>query len=113
MLSNYDSKSEWSEVNRGAGLHPVVSHELFQLLAECMRYSRESEGAFDITVGPLMKTWGSTTAGALAASGRDDGGARAGRLPARAAQRELFSYRAGVELDPGGIGKGYAVDRTC
>jgi FAD:protein FMN transferase len=36
----------------------AVSPELFQLLADCMRYSRESEGAFDITVGPLMKVWG-------------------------------------------------------
>jgi hypothetical protein len=35
-----------------------VSAELFGLLAACLDYSRESEGAFDITVGPLMKTWG-------------------------------------------------------
>ena len=59
MLSNYDSNSEWSEVNRSAAQHPVsVSPELFQLLADCMRYSRESEGAFDLTVGPLMRVWG-------------------------------------------------------
>ena len=29
--------------------------ELFQLLAACLKYSRESEGAFDISVGPLME----------------------------------------------------------
>ena len=40
-------------------IEPVkVSPELFQLLAACVEYSRESEGAFDITVGPLMKVWG-------------------------------------------------------
>ena len=59
MLSNYRTASEWSEVNRSAALHPVkVSSELFQLLSECIEYSRESGGAFDITVGPLMKVWG-------------------------------------------------------
>ena len=59
MLSNYRAESEWSSVNRLAAVEPVkVSTELFQLLSACVAYSRESEGAFDITVGPLMKLWG-------------------------------------------------------
>src|SRR5215469_8430907 len=59
MLSNYRRESEWSEVNRNAALRPVrVSQELFQLLSECMRYSHDSAGAFDITVAPLMRIWG-------------------------------------------------------
>jgi thiamine biosynthesis lipoprotein len=116
MLSNYDSKSEWSEVNRGAGLHPVaVSHELFQLLAECMRYSRESEGAFDITVGPLMKTWGFYNGegllphSAAVTAVLERVGYRHVRLDAGTVRFD----RAGVELDPGGIGKGYVVDRMA
>src|SRR6266852_5881265 len=59
MLSNYRPDSEWSELNRHAAERPVmVSAELFQLLAACVEYSRQSEGAFDISVGPLMKVWG-------------------------------------------------------
>ncbi len=59
MLSNYKPDSEWSQVNRLAAQRPVkVSPELFQLLSACVEYSRQSEGAFDITVGPLMKVWG-------------------------------------------------------
>src|SRR6266571_8421512 len=59
MLSNYRPESEWSEVNRHATERPVkVSAELFQLLSACVEYSRQSEGAFDISVGPLMKVWG-------------------------------------------------------
>src|SRR5882672_3637259 len=59
LLSNYKPESEWSEVNRNAAVKPVkVSPELFRLLENCLDYSRESEGAFDITVGPLMKVWG-------------------------------------------------------
>jgi thiamine biosynthesis lipoprotein ApbE len=86
LLSNYKPHSEWSEVNRTAGVRPVkLSAELFQLLSDCMAYSRQSDGAFDITVGPLVKVWGFT------------------KVKARC-------DRPGVELDPGGIGKGYAVD---
>ena len=56
LLSNYQPGSQWSEVNRNAASKPVkVLPELFQLLSACLGYSRESEGAFDITVGPLMK----------------------------------------------------------
>ena len=59
LLSNYKPDSEWSAVNRAAGRRPVtVSAELFALLADCLRYSAESDGAFDITVGPLMRVWG-------------------------------------------------------
>src|SRR6266516_4691707 len=59
MLSNYRPESEWSQVNRYAAERPVkVSAELFELLSACVEYSRESEGAFDISVGPLMKVWG-------------------------------------------------------
>ena len=116
LLSNYKPDSEWSEVNRRAAERPVeVSPELFELLSKCEEYSRVSDGAFDITVGPLMKLWGFYKG--------------TGRLPHRAEVRGVLARvgyrhvvldpatrtvrfdRSGVEIDPGGIGKGYAVDR--
>jgi thiamine biosynthesis lipoprotein len=116
MLSNYRPESEWSKVNREAAGRPVkVSAELFQLLSACVGYSRQSEGAFDISVGPLMKVWGFYKG--------------TGHLPQRpevlkalekvgyrnilldSAAGTVRFARPGVELDPGGIGKGYAVDR--
>ena len=116
LLSNYRATSEWSAVNRRAAEEPVkVSPELFQLLSACVAYSRESEGAFDITVGPLMKVWGF-----YKGSGHLPGGEEvAAALPKigyrhihlDAASGTVRFDRAGVELDPGGIGKGYAVDR--
>jgi thiamine biosynthesis lipoprotein len=116
LLSNYRPESEWSVVNRTAAVRPVkVSAELFHLLAACQDYSRESEGAFDITVGPLMKTWGFyKDSGHLApqaevAAALHKVGYRHVHLDA-AAQTVWFDTR-GVEIDPGGIGKGYAVDR--
>ena len=116
LLSNYRPDSEWSQVNRRASQGPMkISPELFRLLADCFEYSRESEGAFDISVGPLMKVWGFYKG--------------SGHLPHRAevqaaltkvgyrhihldpAAQTVSFDRPGVELDPGGIGKGYAVDR--
>lgn len=115
MLSNYRQDSEWSLVNREAPRRPVqVSEELFDLLDRCLAYSRRTEGAFDITVGPLMKLWGFYRG--------------EGRVPHRAeiraalrrigwrnikldARTRTVRFTAPVEIDPGGIGKGYAVDR--
>jgi FAD:protein FMN transferase len=116
LLSNYRPDSQWSEVNRFAAERPVkVSDELFQLLSACVGYSRESEGAFDISVGPLMKVWGfykgtghlphrAEIAAALTKVGY-------GHIHLDLASKTVKFDRAGVELDPGGIGKGYAVDR--
>jgi FAD:protein FMN transferase len=117
MLSNYKPDSEWSEINRDAGTHSVhISKEMYDLLGACLDYSRQSEGAFDITVGKLMKVWGFYKG--------------SGHLPHRAeiwgalnsvGYKYLVLERGSwvrfakkdLEIDPGGIGKGYAVDRIA
>jgi thiamine biosynthesis lipoprotein len=116
MLSNYLPSSEWSEINRSVAHRVVgVSPELFRLLSDCVEYSRQSEGAFDITVGRLMKVWGFYKGtGRLPLPGEVNAalasvGSHHVRLdPARLTVQ--FDH-AEVELDPGGIGKGYAIDR--
>ncbi len=118
LLSNYRPDSEWSRVNRDAARQSVaVSPELFSLLSRCLDYSRQSEGTFDISVGPLMKVWGFYKG--------------SGRLPHRAEVRAALAHvgwqhvqldpqrrtvkflRDSINLDPGGIGKGYTVDRMA
>jgi thiamine biosynthesis lipoprotein len=118
LLSNYQADSEWSRVNREAAHGPVVvSRELFDIFAACLDYSRSSHGAFDVSVGPLMRTWGFFKGeGALPTADAvrralDDVGVEQIRLD-RAASTVRF-LRPGVELDPGGIGKGYAIDRMA
>jgi thiamine biosynthesis lipoprotein len=116
VLSNYKPASEWSLVNRSAAGKPLrISPELFQLLAACYEYSRESDGAFDITVGPLMKVWGFYK-GTGHLPERGEVAAALARVGYRhmhldAAASTVWFDEPGVELDPGGIGKGYAVDR--
>ena len=116
LLSNYKPASEWSQVNQNAAARPFrISGELFQLLSACWQYSRESEGAFDITVGPLMKVWGFYK-GSGHLPHKPEVQAALTKVGYRhmhldAAAQTIWFDRTGVEIDPGGIGKGYAVDR--
>jgi FAD:protein FMN transferase len=118
LLSNYKPDSELSSVNKHAAEAPVqVSGELFSLLQTCMQVSRRSDGAFDITVGPLMKLWGfyrdeGHVPNAQAVSGSlKHVGYRYVRLDPE--QGTVRFLKAGLELDPGGVGKGYAIDRMA
>jgi thiamine biosynthesis lipoprotein len=117
LMSHYKADSPISRLNREAGSHPiVVDAELFDFLAGALQYSRDSDGAFDITVGPLMKAWGFFRGdGRLPpdeelAAARRHVGAWHVRLDARAGT--IGFDEPGVELDLGGIAKGYAVDRA-
>jgi thiamine biosynthesis lipoprotein len=117
LMSHYKKDSELSRVNREAAKAPVkVDPELFDFIAECLRYSRESEGAFDITVGPLMKAWGffrgegRMPSEAELASARNSVGYQHVILNQK--DGTIFFDKAGVEIDLGGIAKGYAVDRA-
>jgi thiamine biosynthesis lipoprotein len=118
LMSHYRADSALSRLNRAAARHPVtVEPELFDFIAEALRYNRESGGAFDVTVGPLMKAWGFFRGEGRVPS-EDElrlavghvGGAHV-RLDPIA--RTITFDHSGVELDLGGIAKGYAVDRVA
>ncbi len=117
LMSHYKKESELSRVNREAGkTHVKVDAELFDFIAECLRYSRESDGAFDITVGPLMKAWGF-----FRGEGRlpldvelNEARGRVGyqHVVLNPKEKTIFFNQPGVELDLGGAANGYAVDRA-
>jgi len=117
LMSHYKANSPLSRVNREAAQHPVaVEPELFEFIVDAMRYHRESGGTFDITVGPLMKAWGffrgdgrMPSEDELAAARRLVGGTHVTLDPV---SRTIAFDEPGVELDLGGIAKGYAVDRV-
>jgi len=118
LLSNYRPDSELSLVNQDAARMPVrVSQEFFDLLSGCLAVSRESEGTFDLTVGPLMKVWGFfKDSGHLPSAQAVQTGLRGvgyQNVELDRAHRTVHFKQAGIELDPGGLGKGYAVDRMA
>lgn len=117
LMSHYKPESPLSRLNREASFRPVaVDEELFDFLAEALRYSRDSDGAFDITVGPLMKGWGFFQGEGRVPS--DDELVEVRRrigfehVVLNARDRTIAFDRPGIELDLGGIAKGYAVDRA-
>jgi FAD:protein FMN transferase len=116
LMSHYKSQSALSQLNRDAAAGAVVADgELFDLIARSVDYSRETAGAFDVTVGPLMKAWGF-----FKGDGRVPADAELAEVMQRVGYRHIVLDRpsrtirfdvAGVEIDLGGIAKGYAVDR--
>jgi thiamine biosynthesis lipoprotein len=117
LLSNYKPDSALSNLNRSAHFHAEkVPPDLYRVIGESMRFSRLSDGKFDISVAPLVDLW--------KAALRGEG------TPTRARQEEVrgcvgyekieltppdqISFRSScLRLDLGAIGKGYAVDRAA
>ena len=117
LMSHYKPESPLSRINREAGQHPVsVDPELFTFIKRSLQYSEESDGAFDITVGPLMKAWGffrgegQLPSEVQLAAVRQRVGAR--HVILNESDRTIRFDVEGVQLDLGGIAKGYAVDRA-
>jgi FAD:protein FMN transferase len=117
QLSVYRSHSEVSRLNQNAGKEPVpVEPGLFELLSLAARLSEETEGAFDITAGALIKVWGflkgprrvpgqAELAQALACVGME-------HVKLNAESRTARFLRQGLEINLGAIGKGYAIDQA-
>ncbi len=116
-LSDYQPDSELDRLSEIAVQHPVhVSADLYRILESSQALSRETGGAFDITIGPLTHLW------------RD--ARRRNQLPdptavaqakAKCGYRHLHLDHAlhtveldqpGMQLDAGAIAKGYAADEA-
>ena len=58
IMSDYQSTSELMRLCAKAGGSAVkVSDELLTVLVRALEVSRKSEGAFDVTIGPVVKLW--------------------------------------------------------
>lgn len=116
-LSSYRTASELNRLNAQSGGMPVhVSAPLFAVLQQAQQLARQSDGAFDVTVGPYVTLW---------RRARDTG-----RLPENAALRRAdartgwqkiqlnekahtVQLRAdSMQLNLGGVAKGYILDQA-
>lgn len=116
LMSHYRRASELCRINREAHDRPVTTTaEMFGLLNDAQRYSEETEGAFDITIGPLMKAWGFFKGwGRMPDQSELDVAMRGigyQHVKLNAEAGTVWLDAPGIELNLGAIGKGYAVDR--
>jgi thiamine biosynthesis lipoprotein len=117
-LTVFRETSTLADLNRRAAREAVpVDDELFALLRACAALHEDTGGAFDITTTPLSRCWGflrregRLPAAAEIESARAACGAAHLQLdePARTVRFD----RAGVEINLGAIGKGYALRRVA
>jgi FAD:protein FMN transferase len=115
VMSNWKPDSEISLANRQAAAGPVrLGDPLFAVIDAGLQVAARSGGAFDPTIGPAVSAWGFRThvphlpSDEEFAALRGLVGFRGVTLDARA--RTLRFAQAGMEVDLGGIAKGFAVE---
>jgi thiamine biosynthesis lipoprotein len=115
IMSDYRPTSELMQLCKKAGGGPVpVSADLFDILARSQEISRRSEGAFDVTVGPVVRLWRRSRRTRRLPD--PDELARARKLVGydkirlNARERTVQLTVEGMLLDLGAIAKGYAVE---
>jgi thiamine biosynthesis lipoprotein len=118
QLSLFRASSEIAHLNARAATEPVrVTPGLFALLQQAQKLSAESGGAFDITVGPLVRCWGYMGGQGRLPQPEEVAEARAkvgmGLVQLNPADYTVQFAREGVMLNLGAIGKGYAVERAA
>jgi len=122
LMSTYKPDSEVSQINRLSSGKPLqVSEDTFRVIELALEFNSLTQGAFDITVGPLVALWG------FGSEGGDEH-----RVPTRAQIDETLGHAGsnhieldrdggrtvtlgtdGMHIDLSGIAKGYAVDRAA
>jgi thiamine biosynthesis lipoprotein len=115
QLTVFRETSEVSRVNKCAAAAPVqISQSLFDLIALCKDLNRATEGAFDITSGPLTRCWGFLRRAGHLPGAHEIQEARtligSDKLLLDQESRTVRFAQPGVEINLGSIGKGYALD---
>lgn len=113
-LNYYDPRSEVARINRNSGIRPVkVSAETFHLIEKALEISRMVGGAFDITVRPLYALWDFRKKRVPTSQEITKAKERVGYdlVVLDRKRRTVFLRKKGMEIDLGGILKGFLADR--
>ncbi|MGM0471345.1 MAG: FAD:protein FMN transferase [Bacillota bacterium] len=118
QATRYHQESIVTKINQQAGIKPVaVNQDIFKMITTAKKYGRLTDGAFDVTIAPVVELWGF--------------GTEENQVPAQTKiedRLELVDYQQikidqqqqtvmlaeqGMKLDLGGIAKGYIVDQAA
>lgn len=115
QMSNYRETSALSRFNDSRGTSWVqVPKELSEVVERARSVSEMTDGAFDITVAPLVDTWGFGPKGGRGTPAEDASAPKSlvGYEQLKIRPGGLRKTREGVRIDLGGIGKGFAADKV-
>ena len=117
LMSDYKSDSEISKVNRDGFSKAVgVSQSTYMVLHKSIEFSKRTDGAFDITVGPLVELFRKAKSRQVLPTQEEIDNARLKvGFEKLKLDDENWTVRftvEGMKLDLGGIAKGYAVDKA-
>jgi FAD:protein FMN transferase len=116
ILSTWIPTSELSRVNASAGVTPVrVSPETLTVVQRAMQVAEMTGGGFNIAIGPAVDAWNVIEGQRIPTESELDAlrplvNLQAVRADVRA--QTIFLEKAGMRIDVGGIGKGYAADQA-
>ena len=117
LISSWDANSQTSEINRNAGIKSVlIDDELFQLIQRCIKISKLTEGAFDISYASMDKVWffdGSMTEMPTEEAIKNSV-SKVGyqNIILDETKQSVFLKLEGMKIGFGAIGKGYAADKA-
>ena len=116
LLSTWIPTSELSRVNALAGVMPVpVSHETMTVVQGAMQVAELTDGGFNIAIGPAVDIWNVIEGRRVPTESELDALRHMVDLHAvhvDAQTQTIFLEKAGMRIDVGGIGKGYAADQA-
>lgn len=116
LLSTWIPTSELSQVNASASVKPVhVSPETMTVVLRAIQAGEMTDGGFNVAIGPAVEAWSVTDGQRIPTESELDALRPLVALQAvHADKREqtIFLEKAGMRIDVGGIGKGYAADQA-
>jgi len=117
LISSWDANSQTSEINKNAGIKAVVvDKELFELITRCIKISKLTNGAFDISYASMDKVWhfdGSMTE-MPSEEAIKNSVSKVGyqNIILNETNHSVFLKLEGMKIGFGAIGKGYAADKA-
>jgi thiamine biosynthesis lipoprotein len=117
MASNNISTSDVSKINNASGKEYVKVHpEIMKMIETSIKYSELSDGAWDITLGPIINLWGIGTDSARIPS-EDEIKAKLPlvgyeKISINKEESSVLLKEQGMSIDLGGIAKGFAADEV-
>ena len=116
LLSTWISTSELSQVNASAGVKPVhVSTETLTVVQRAMQAAEMTDGGFNIAIGPAVEAWSVIEDRRIPSEFELEAlrplvDLQAVHVDVR--EQMIYLGKAGMRIDVGGIGKGYAADQA-